>query len=238
MQKSNESEYLLRIQNLQEDVRTLSDRVFAAESVVGALHRVIERLAISEGEKAESVARLMELNKSLSATAERRRQDAEKMHGELRHSMTVTREVSGSTVLDGAPGALEPVNPVYPPVWRRMNWAYHLAIFNKAGKDPHSIEIARFTALALAGEAGELANLIKKEWRPAWGYGAPVDPNLWTQQIKEEMADICVYLFQLAGIFRFDLDKMAHEKFSKVLERMDHAMPEAVKAARDAEKLG
>lgn len=50
---------------------------------------------------------------------------------------------------------------------------------------PGTDEDIRFLALALAGEAGELANLIKKDWR-----GDLID---W-RKVNDKIADIRVYL--------------------------------------------
>lgn len=47
----------------------------------------------------------------------------------------------------------------------------------------------RFFALGLAGEAGELANFVKKRWRDGDGHD---------QAIRYEVADVCAYAFMLA----------------------------------------
>jgi NTP pyrophosphatase (non-canonical NTP hydrolase) len=68
----------------------------------------------------------------------------------------------------------------------------------------------RFLALALCGEAGELANLIKKRWR---------DNADFSEEIKDELADIRVYLELLAKCFGIDgekLDKQVEQKLAKV----------------------
>src|SRR5229473_7692024 len=57
----------------------------------------------------------------------------------------------------------------------------------------------RFLALALCGEAGELANMIKKRWRD----GADL-----SEEIKDEIADIRVYLELLAKCFGIEGDKL------------------------------
>lgn len=53
----------------------------------------------------------------------------------------------------------------------------------------------RFLTLALCGEAGELANLIKKRWRD--------DVNL-VEEIRDEIADCRVYLELLAKCFNIE----------------------------------
>jgi NTP pyrophosphatase (non-canonical NTP hydrolase) len=68
----------------------------------------------------------------------------------------------------------------------------------------------RFLALALCGEAGELANFIKKRWR---------DNADFSEEIKDELADIRVYLELLAKCFGIDgekLDKQVEQKLAKV----------------------
>jgi len=68
----------------------------------------------------------------------------------------------------------------------------------------------RFLALALCGEAGELANMIKKRWRD----GADLTP-----EIREEIADIRVYLELIAHCFGISgkrLDAEVKAKLTKV----------------------
>lgn len=68
----------------------------------------------------------------------------------------------------------------------------------------------RFLALGLCGEAGELANMIKKRWRDG------VD---LTEDIKDEIADVRVYLELLAKCFDIEgskLDKRVQQKLAKV----------------------
>jgi NTP pyrophosphatase (non-canonical NTP hydrolase) len=71
----------------------------------------------------------------------------------------------------------------------------------------------RFLALALCGEAGELANYIKKRWRD----GADL-----TEEIRDEIADIRVYLELLAKCFNIEgvkLDQRVEQKLIKVVEK-------------------
>lgn len=49
----------------------------------------------------------------------------------------------------------------------------------------------RFLALGLVGEAGELANFVKKRWR---------DGETHAEAIRFEIADVCAYAFMLAQV--------------------------------------
>lgn len=71
----------------------------------------------------------------------------------------------------------------------------------------------RFLALALAGEVGELCNMIKKRW---------CDNADLTDECREELADIRVYLELLAKCFHIEgvkLDHQVQQKLEKVAEK-------------------
>lgn len=71
----------------------------------------------------------------------------------------------------------------------------------------------RFLALGLCGEAGELANMIKKRWRDG------VDLS---EEIKDEIADVRVYLELIARCFNIEgekLDERVQQKLAKVVAK-------------------
>lgn len=72
-------------------------------------------------------------------------------------------------------------------------------------------ERLRFLTLALCGEAGELANLIKKDWRGDAGDRRP--------KIVEELADVANYVFMLAEGFGVDLPAAMLKKLKEVEQR-------------------
>lgn len=73
-------------------------------------------------------------------------------------------------------------------------------------------EVSAFFALAIAGEAGELANLLKKEWR-----GNPQS----ILDIAQEMADIRIYLEHMAVHLKINLDLECEDKLVIVQSRLD-----------------
>lgn len=95
-------------------------------------------------------------------------------------------------------------------------WELHLKVVAKADAiEPGSIEDARFFSLALCGEAGELANIIKKEWRGDFA----MDERL--EDIEGELADIVFYTFLLSRCLGVDIDGAMQKKFKVIKERWD-----------------
>jgi NTP pyrophosphatase (non-canonical NTP hydrolase) len=81
-------------------------------------------------------------------------------------------------------------------------WDFHTAIVDKSIV-PGTDEDKRFLALALCGEVGELANVIKKIWR-----GDKFDPAKLEAMLEEEMGDCYAYLQLLACAFGKDLNEI------------------------------
>jgi NTP pyrophosphatase (non-canonical NTP hydrolase) len=76
-------------------------------------------------------------------------------------------------------------------------------------------EKERFLALALAGEAGEVANAVKKEWRDGWSQSND-------DKIDEEIVDVANYVFMLALHREIDLPRRMMEKLVKVEQRKEY----------------
>lgn len=72
-----------------------------------------------------------------------------------------------------------------------------------------------FLALALAGEAGELANLYKKEWR---------DGQADERQIKilKELGDVQAYTLMLAHSLGVDIIALAKRSFLEFEQRPEY----------------
>ena len=76
----------------------------------------------------------------------------------------------------------------------------------------------RYLWLALAGEAGEALNLVKKQWRDGF-----TEQRL--RELKTELADVYIYLRVLEAFYGMNLDLTATEKM-KTVETRPFAQPE------------
>jgi len=83
----------------------------------------------------------------------------------------------------------------------------------------------RFLALALCGEAGELANIVKKRWRD----GADL-----TEEARDEIADVRVYLELLAKCFGIKGEKLDAWVEQKLGKGGEEAQREAGKKMTDS----
>lgn len=70
----------------------------------------------------------------------------------------------------------------------------------------------RYLWLALAGEAGEALNLVKKQWRDGF-----TEQRL--RELKTELADVYIYLRVLEAFYGMNLDLHATEKMREVETR-------------------
>jgi NTP pyrophosphatase (non-canonical NTP hydrolase) len=86
-----------------------------------------------------------------------------------------------------------------------------LTIARAKGSLKSDVEITHFLALAICGEAGELANFVKKAWR---GDEFEID------QIRDELADIRIYLEHLARHLQIDIDDACEHKLNTVAQRL------------------
>lgn len=73
-----------------------------------------------------------------------------------------------------------------------------------------------YTALGLAGEAGEVAEKIKKIWRDKNKQINETD----RAEIKKEMGDVLWYLSQLAENLGIDFDDVAQTNINKTQSRL------------------
>ena len=73
-----------------------------------------------------------------------------------------------------------------------------------------------YPALGLAGEAGEVANKVKKVFRD----GTENMPKNWKENIASEIGDVMWYCATLANDLGFDLESIAKKNLEKLASRM------------------
>lgn len=96
--------------------------------------------------------------------------------------------------------------------WRSIGRKIHSWFMQKMGLTIGSMEERIFLGLALAGEAGELANKIKKAWRDG------ETPEL-EKEILAEIADVQGYLAHLAASYSYDLNHITADKTNELIDR-------------------
>ena len=81
-----------------------------------------------------------------------------------------------------------------------------------------------YLALSVAGEAGELANLMKKLWRKDPGVGSPAGFALPesgdVRQIADEIADIVMLCVVLANHLSIDVEAELARKLAVIDDRL------------------
>ncbi|MFT5831910.1 MAG: NTP pyrophosphatase (non-canonical NTP hydrolase) [Candidatus Paceibacteria bacterium] len=81
-----------------------------------------------------------------------------------------------------------------------------------------------YPTLGLIGEAGEVADKIKKLQRDQ-GVFTPSEVTAETKaEITKELGDVLWYVAQLATEFGVDLDEVAQQNIDKLLSRLDRGV--------------
>lgn len=75
-----------------------------------------------------------------------------------------------------------------------------------------------YHALAMCGEAGEIANVFKKHWRKEKGPGVPIHPQV-REHLIGELGDIIWYLQALATKAGVTLEMVARANLRKLEAR-------------------
>jgi NTP pyrophosphatase (non-canonical NTP hydrolase) len=77
-------------------------------------------------------------------------------------------------------------------------------------------ELIKFLSLELCGEAGELANLIKKAWRGGW--------RMDSGESQLELADVMIVSLMLCVVFGMPPMDMINRKMVVVYDRWRHLL--------------
>jgi NTP pyrophosphatase (non-canonical NTP hydrolase) len=82
--------------------------------------------------------------------------------------------------------------------------------------DEHPIVGIMYAALGLAGEAGEVADEVKKSWRNKMRITESRRENL-----RGELGDVCWYIALLCTELGLDMDEIAKDNLAKLLVRKE-----------------
>ena len=104
--------------------------------------------------------------------------------------------------------------PVSVPAWReRADRLHRWLVQRSASYHPYSPRDAEMLALALVGEAGEVAQEFYKRTRDGR------DNDNFRAQVRQELADVRIYLALLTEAVNGDEARNTHEKLLEVEER-------------------
>jgi len=79
-----------------------------------------------------------------------------------------------------------------------------------------------YFVLGLNGECGELANITKKYLRYILGWkGNFLSTEEYIKKLKDELADIQIYLYLVAGKFNLNLEDLVKEKMEINIKRFE-----------------
>ncbi|MFZ2225994.1 MAG: nucleoside triphosphate pyrophosphohydrolase family protein [Candidatus Moraniibacteriota bacterium] len=98
-----------------------------------------------------------------------------------------------------------------------MNFEQYQKKSRVTAKYPNADENYIYPTLGLAGEAGEVAEKIKKILRDKEGKVDDVD----REEIKKELGDVLWYLTQLATELKIPLEDVATGNLAKLYDRME-----------------
>jgi len=91
-----------------------------------------------------------------------------------------------------------------------------LAIRTAFFKSPYNIADLSYSTMGLAGEAGEVANKIKKALRGDYGENIPREKIL---EIGDELGDVLWYVSAICTILNLDLSEIMTKNIIKLHER-------------------
>jgi NTP pyrophosphatase (non-canonical NTP hydrolase) len=119
--------------------------------------------------------------------------------------------------------------------WKEKACIIHEYFVKKRGETMGSDGDRRYIALALGGEAGEMQNLVKKEWRGDFKKDKKKHAayDTFKYQLAAELADIRIYLELLGAAYDIDLDVACETKTEELRRRW----PQINKPIAKAEKL-
>lgn len=101
-----------------------------------------------------------------------------------------------------------------------MNFQEYQEKSRKTAKYPDAGSNYIYPTLGLSGEAGEVAEKIKKVIRDKGG----VIDDVTRDEIKKELGDVLWYVTQIAAELGISLDDVAESNIKKLYDRMDRGV--------------
>jgi NTP pyrophosphatase (non-canonical NTP hydrolase) len=101
-----------------------------------------------------------------------------------------------------------------------MNFSQYQSQSRRTATYPRAGEDLTYPALGLCGEAGEVAEKVKKTLRDDGG----VLSDERREALSRELGDVLWYLSQLATEAGLDLEEIAAENLSKLLSRQERGV--------------
>jgi NTP pyrophosphatase (non-canonical NTP hydrolase) len=92
-------------------------------------------------------------------------------------------------------------------------WGFDFKLLDELGEADAQQRRLEFVVLAMAGEVGELANIVKKTRRAMLLKQEPASDH--TRAIRDECADVFAYLLKLCNLFGWDLDVLYQAKMAE-----------------------
>ena len=99
-----------------------------------------------------------------------------------------------------------------------MNFEEYQSLAKRTAKYPDIKERFVYPMLGLSGEAGEVANKVKKIFRDDGG----IVKEERKEEIKNELGDLLWYISQLAGDLGMSLDDIAVSNIEKLSKRFEN----------------
>ena len=96
----------------------------------------------------------------------------------------------------------------------------------EGSSDKEILERLKYVTIALSGEVGEFANIVKKALRKDFPGGAMPDDEKM-EKLREELTDVFIYTILASRVLKVDLEDAYFKKVKELEERF-----------RDLEKKG
>ena len=102
-----------------------------------------------------------------------------------------------------------------------LRWKLHKFFVRRTGFTPGSNHDQYFLSLALCGEAGELANMMKKKWRGDTADMTASECIQFEADIEAEIGDIFSYWMNLVLARKMDVEQTLYASLEKAVKKAE-----------------